>query len=93
MQDLPNVGLGEVGHHLLREYPVRNCSALNDLGLEQLVDQNDNHLKYCFYVLNSCTKRTNDNFLKYKSFRAPKIFKHKIAVFIFSSVHTGHWKR
>ena len=44
MQDLPNVGLGKVSHHVLRKDPVGDGGALNDLGLEKLVDQNDHHL-------------------------------------------------
>jgi hypothetical protein len=45
MQHFPDVGLGEVRHHLLGEDPVGHRGALDDLSLQQLVHQNDHHLQ------------------------------------------------
>lgn len=45
MQDLPDVGFGEVGHHFFGEDPVGDGGALHDLSLQQLVHKNDHHLQ------------------------------------------------
>ena len=44
MHNLPDVALGELWDHLLAEDPVGDGRALHDLSLEQLVDQNYQHL-------------------------------------------------
>lgn len=44
MHDLPDVALGELRDHFLAKDPVSNGGALNDLGLEELVNQHNQHL-------------------------------------------------
>ena len=45
VEHLPDVGLCEVGHHLLWKDPVGDGGALDDLSLQQFVHKNDHHLK------------------------------------------------
>jgi len=44
VENLPEIHLGELPGHLLREYPSGHRRTVDDLQLEQFVDQNNHHL-------------------------------------------------
>ena len=51
MNNLPDITLGELWYHILAKHPVSNCGALHDLGLQHLVDQDNQHLVEEFFKL------------------------------------------